>query len=274
MHATNFQYRSQLPAQTSAEDRPLAQSVFSGEARLRELEHLAETARKVRDQAAAELTRNGSTHHIARDRIAAAERMLRKTQQEIAELRAQLGPVAPPAPKAPPQPQDFELAVLLGHSKARFNRDGAFQSTLALQQDTPYGAQGLPAALPGSSKHPAYSSVDTVETKTPSSWRTLAFSLLVTLGIGLGALGTYAIINTGSITNAAQIMQEGTNQLVTRLRALIPAIGAYTTGNNTAATFSQLQTRPQDALQIQEQQVRAAAEQRLARQIANLEKHR
>lgn len=258
-------------------DGPLAQSVFSGEARLRELEHLAETARKVRDQAAAELTRNGSTHHIARDRIAAAERMLRKTQQEIAELRAQLGPATRPAalPVQGCTAQDFELALLLGHSKARFNREDPSQtSPLQLQQDTRPQAARSPASRAKSRSGSRRVSAGSTQRQTnPGSvGRTLIFSILISFGVGLGAVGTYAIAKTGSITEATQLVREQGQQLMVRLRGLIPTSGALDTLEpelkQGTASASQAYVSVADSRETQESQARAAAEQRLARQMS------
>lgn len=254
---------------------PLAQSVFSGEARLRELEHLAETARKVRDQAAAELTRNGSTHHIARDRIAAAERMLRKTQQEIAELQKQLGPTArgviPPAQTG--TPQDFELAVLLGHSKARFNREDAAHSSLQLQQDS--GPRAGKTATPRTKPVPKRTSASASQRSTDSAGRTLIFSILVTFGVGLGAVGTYAIAKTGSIAEATQLVREQGQQLIERLWALVPAsamMGIMEPELAHGAAAASLQhthiAGVPGSRDTQESQARAAAEQRLARQMS------
>lgn len=211
MHATHYQHIQTPAARDTRGDTPLAQSVFSGEARLRELEHLAETARKVRDQAAGELTRNnGSTHHIARDRMAAAERMLRKTQQEIAELRQQLGNSTPAAAsQSAAQPKDFELAVMLGHSRARFNLETSPQLTLQEQhfsrRNRDEGRAPKRAA------------------QTASTWRTLTFGLLFTAGIGIGTLAAYGYISTGTIDGAAQAVREGTTHVVDRLIGLLLA---------------------------------------------------
>lgn len=250
-------------------ERPLAESVFSGEARLRELEHLAETARKVRDQAAAELTRSGSTHHIARDRIAAAERMLRKTQQEITELRARLGPVTRPAAPAPQaNPRDFELAVLLGHSKARFNRGEATQNSLQIQQDN----GGRPAASHGRTgvKRPAGSTARrSAGSPNASLGRTLVFSILVAFGVSVGAIGTYAVVNTGSLAEATQLVREQGQQLLTRLRSLMP-VSAATAEPATiqALADTQVHVATTSIRDTQEAQARAAAEQRLARRLS------
>jgi hypothetical protein len=275
MHASKYPVQSQHP-QTGSGNRPLAGSVFSGEARLRELEHLAETARKVRDQAAAELTRNGSTHHIARDRIAAAERMLRKTQQEIADLRAQLGPAAQPAATPSAQQNDFELAMLLGHSKARFNQADPSQPSLELQQDSPTrDAKG------GRAKHKS-ARAKTATGSRGSSWRTLVFGLLLGVGIGGGAIGSYAAVTTSSISD---VVQEGATQIVTKLRNLWPELSSSAAGalsarnshlaNNAATQQHTTQVDLSDnPNELQEQQARAAAEQRLERQIASQGKPR
>lgn len=267
MHATKTKQ-----AQHGGGDRPLAESVFSGESRLRELEHLAETARKVRDQAAAELTRSGSTHHIARDRIAAAERMLRKTQQEMAELRAQLGPSGRPAP--PPAqtdaPQDFELAVLLGHSKARFNRDGASQASLQLQQE--HAPRAGKTTAPRGKSAPRRASTRATQHSAGSIGRNLVFSILVTFGVGLGAVGTYAVAKTDSLTEATQLVREQGQQLMTRLRALIPASVVMESAEPKLAQASAISvpraTTTAGTRATQEAQARAAAEQRLMRQIS------
>lgn len=225
MHAKTKQ---PIPAPAATGEAPLAQSVFSGEARLRELEHLAETARKVRDQAAAELTRNnGSTHHIARDRMSAAERMLRKTQQEIAQLREQLGSAAPAAaPQPSVQPKDFELAVMLGHSRARFNLDSPTQMTL---QEQEFSRRVRDDKQPSARR----------ASRAASLWHTMTFGLLMAAGIGIGALATYGFINTGTLDGAAQAVREGTTQMVDRLRGWIPSLAApATTGQ--AGTMTSL----------------------------------
>lgn len=267
MHANKF-------TQTQpAGDGPLAQSAFSGEARLRELEHLAETARKVRDQAAAELTRHSSTHHIARDRIAAAERMLRKTQQEIAELRAQLGPtLRPAAPPAQVAPQDFELAVLLGHSKARFNRGDTAQTDLQLQQYAGAPAAKNPTPRAKTKVAPKRAPARAPQATTGSWGRTLALSLLIAFSVGLGAIGTYAVAKTGSLTEASQFVREQGQQLFVRLRALLPSAGLDQPGSDVAGRTNAFSVphshAAADPRETQEAQARAAAEQRLTRQMA------
>ena len=205
MHAKNDRPKIEHVSSQAAGDKPLAQSALSGEARLRELEHLAETARKVRDQAAAELTRNsGSTHHVARERMAAAERMLRKAQQEIAQLGEQLGT---PQPSATPA-KDFELAVMLGHSRARFNVEGASQYSL---EDRPVSRPRRDAkTMP--SKHSGRAS---------SLWRTLTLGLLIAAGIGVSVPAFYGFIATGTVEGAAQAVHEGTAHVMNRLRDLV-----------------------------------------------------
>ncbi|MBI5463293.1 MAG: hypothetical protein HY941_14010 [Gammaproteobacteria bacterium] len=215
----------------------MAPSVFSGEARLRELEHLADTARKVRDQAAAELTRgSGATHHIARERIAAAERMLRKAQQEIAELRAQLAqPVTGTgATERTIAPQDFELAILLGHNKGRFNQVGGAHAPLELQQDVTQERRNVAATKAGTHTHTHATPKSGAGMADKRSW---AFGLLLVVGLGLGAFGTYAMLNHNAMYDATQFVRDGTTQLIIRLRALLPTIDA--SGHTTAkAAFS------------------------------------
>ncbi|MBI5040789.1 MAG: hypothetical protein HZB57_06225 [Gammaproteobacteria bacterium] len=203
---------------------------------MRELEHLADTARKVRDQAAAELTRgSGAAHHIARERIAAAERMLRKAQQEMAELRAQLAqPVTGiDAAETTITSQDFELAVLLGHNKGRFNQVGGAHAPLELQQDTAHGRQGVGTSKEGARHPQTYATTKS----SMSGKRTWTFGLLLVVGLGLGAFGTYAMLNHSVMTDATQLVRDGTVQLIIRLRALLPTTDA--SGHTTAkAAFS------------------------------------
>ncbi|MDV3237781.1 MAG: hypothetical protein LOY58_02885 [Gammaproteobacteria bacterium] len=191
MPSTTLQHRSS-PA-PRGNSQPLAPSAFSGETRLRELEHLAETARRVRDQAAAELARQGSAHHIARDRIAAAERMLRKAEKEIAELRAELEAAPSPAPSPEPATsvQDFELAVLLGHSKARLNRAGQASSSFQLEQDKPASPRVRTAARTDSrTVRPATARRGAAPATRGHG---LALGLLATLGVGLVIFGVYVL---------------------------------------------------------------------------------
>lgn len=207
MQENNYQI-SQTPFSREAVcERPLAQSALSGQARLLELEHLAETARKVRDQAAAELTRNtGSTHHIARDRMAAAERMLRKTQQEIAVLRHPQGASATAATPAA-QRKDFELAVLLGHSKARFNLDNPSPLSLQEQQFTRRNRDD--------------SRPTQRDRQNISAWRSVVFGLLLVSGVITVALATHGFLTTGTLDGATRAVRVGTSQMVEQLRGLL-----------------------------------------------------
>jgi hypothetical protein len=202
----------------------LAQSVFKGEARLRELEHLADTARKVRDQAAAELTRgSGATHHIARDRIGAAERMLRKSQLEIAELRAQLaipGDMSAATTSAI-APQDLELAIMLGHNKGRFNQVGGEHAPLELQQDTRLGRHRVTVTAQTRQHSQANLATDSARDK-----RHRAISLVLLIGLMIGALGTAAMLNLKFVDEAAQIVREGTEQLFMHIYTLLPTSDA------------------------------------------------
>lgn len=208
MHAKNYQPMHTPTSHDQTTDRPLAQSALTGQARLIELEHLAETARKVRDQAASELTRNnGDTHHVARERMAAAERMLRKAQQEIAELRSQQN--TPGTASVPvDQRKDFELAVLLGHSKARFNLESSPQLTLQEQQAP---RRQREEQRPDSRRN----------ARNTSGWRSLTFAALVVAGIGIGAMATAGYLSTGTLDGAAQAVRDGTSQMVDRLRGLL-----------------------------------------------------
>lgn len=263
MHANKYSVPTAPKA--GSESRPLAGSALSGEARLRELQHLADTARKVRDQAAAELTRNGSTHHIARDRIAAAERMLRKAQQEITELRAELGPALRPPAAPPTKRNDFELAVLLGHSTARFAQGDATQPALQLQDTASRGPQAVRAG---------YKPAARAKTPETSSWRLLVFGLMVGLGIAAGAIGAYIALADDA---ASAAVRDGTAEAFTKLRDtwsdLAGAASLSRAGGGSIAAGSTGRAVPTSSAnapdRLQEEQVRSAAEERLARQIAS-----
>lgn len=243
MYASIDEHKSQQALQNQTGERPLATSAFSGAARLRELEHLADTARKVRDQAAAELTRgSGTTHHLARERIAAAERMLRNTQQEIAELHAALAqPVTGTGtPQTTITPHDFELAVLLGHNRGRFNQVGGAHAPLELKQDAGLG-RSQAAIATASARH---NQNPRESTSGRNGKRTWTFSLLLVLGLGLGAFGTYAMFNQNVMVDATQVVRDGTTQLMIRLRALLPTTDAG--GHSTAkAAFSKAENSSQ-----------------------------
>ena len=224
MSASIYDHKPLPSTPVQGDAGPLAQSVFKGEARLRELEHLADTARKVRDQAAAELTRgSGATHHIARDRIGAAERMLRKSQQEITELRAQLAiPGNTGATLASTiAPQDLELAIMLGHTKCRFNQVGGEHAPLELQQDARLGSQRLTATTQTRRHGQANLVSDTAKGKSHK-----VVSLVLLIGLVIGALGTVAMLNHKFVDEAAQIVREGTEQLFMRIYTLLPTSDA------------------------------------------------
>ena len=314
MRAMKFQNWPQHPAQSRG-DHPLAQSAFNGENRLRELEHLAETARKVRDQAAADLTRNGNTHHIARDRLAAAERMLQKTKKEMQELRAQLG-LDKPKPKPKPTPQsaeDFELAMLLGNSNKRLKRDELGPDTFTIEADegprsSQYqGSQSYTHEGPasrqqtqrspsrrGSRQHPAQRSGRRYE-RPSSLLRILGVSLFVLLGVGLGAAGTYLMVTSESVPDAAQKVSDGAVKVTTQIKSMLPQDTAAATATNTvkepertepapsttAVTPAETSSTPtvtkpkpvkldpfqKRALEEQEERLRKAAAERLAKAI-------
>jgi len=202
MPPTTLQHRAP-PA--SGGGQRLAPSAFSGETRLRELEHLAETARRVRDQAAAELARQGSAHHIARDRIAAAERMLQKAEKEIAELKAELETAPPPAPASEPAAsvQDFELAVLLGHSKARFGGAGQATSTLQLEQGKPASPR-VRAAARTDNRAPAGPTTARRGAAPATRSHSLVLGLLAILGVALISFGTYMLSSTDATSQVAR----------------------------------------------------------------------
>lgn len=205
MPSTSVQHHP-FPAPRS-DDQPLAPSASSGAARLRELEHLAETARRVRAQAAAELARPGSTHHIARDRIAAAERMLHKAKKEIAELRAALGTAHPSLPQPPmPRPasaaQDFELAVLLGHhGTTRRSQGGQNASGLQLERGKP--APRRPQTAAGTTTKttgtvPSRAAASRHAAAPVSRGHRLALGLLVVFGVGLAGFGLHMLSGAGA----------------------------------------------------------------------------
>jgi hypothetical protein len=163
--------------------------------------------------------------------------------------------------------------VLLGHSKARFNREDAAHSSLQLQQDS--GPRAGKTATPRTKPVPKRAPASASQRSTGSAGRTLIFSILVTFGVGLGAVGTYAIAKTGSIAEATQLVREQGQQLIERLWALVPAsamLGIMEPELAHGPAAASLQHTHTAGLpgsrDTQESQARAAAEQRLARQMS------
>lgn len=143
--------------QPDQDTRSLADTGSSGIDRLRELEKLLNTARRVRKLAEGEIAQ-GKNLERAQQRFDAANRMQRKVERELLRLRSELAneypevnqvwspgdPVGrkpashPPRPPADepvaPQPGDFELSVMLGKDKARWNQPGT--TRFALDRDS------------------------------------------------------------------------------------------------------------------------------------------
>lgn len=165
---------ARTPASTQADaNRPLADTGSEGLARLRELEQLLATACQVRRLAETEI-REGRNLERAEQRRDAAARMQRKVERELLRLRSELAgkhpevnqvwtpgdpvgrkprprPLPAPEPEVeaevdtrttPAAPGDFELAVMLGTRRSRWQ---------ASTSDFSIAADSSPAASPAGS---------------------------------------------------------------------------------------------------------------------------
>ncbi|HSH30297.1 MAG TPA: hypothetical protein VK971_10350 [Thiohalobacter sp.] len=180
---------ARTPASSQADaNRPLADTGSEGLARLRELEQLLATACQVRRLAETEI-REGRNLERAEQRRDAAARMQRKVERELLRLRSELAgkhpevnqvwtpgdpvgrkprPRPSPAPEPladadtgiqpPAAPGDFELAVMLGTRRSRWQ---ASTSDFSIAADSPpaaspagRGTAAAPASRAGSRPDP------------------------------------------------------------------------------------------------------------------------
>jgi len=185
----------------------IAPSAATGADRVRELEHLLETARKVRDQADAELASTSAMNEAARKRIEAARRMEQKVEAELRRMRLETArregrkvwaPGDPLPTEAPARDTDFEVALLTGSPRPRLRRDPS-ESDLRIAEDEPRPTPpraAAPQGQPGKRtrhdrRRPAAAAP---ARRRGSALRSLAIAVIVTLGVGLGAAATVVLL--------------------------------------------------------------------------------
>lgn len=213
----------------------IAPSAATGADRVRELEHLLETARKVRDQADAELASTSAMNEAARKRIEAARRMEQKVEAELRRMRLETArregrkvwaPGDPLPTETPARSTDFEVALLTGSPRPRLRRDPS-ESDLRLAEDEPRPAPPPRAATPrGKSGRRTPHDRRRAAAAAParrrgSALRSLAIAVIVTLGVGLGAAATVMLLQP---------------QLLDRALASVPLNGLLPGGKATPAT--------------------------------------
>ena len=182
----------------------IAPSAATGADRVRELEHLLETARKVRDQADAELASTSAMNEAARKRIEAARRMEQKVEAELRRMRLETArregrkvwaPGDPLPSETPAARSDFEVTLLTGTPRVRLRRDPS-ESDLRLAEDEPRRAPPRRAARTRAQARPG-SRQPRPAARAPrggGALRSLAIGIIVTLGVGLGAAVTLVLL--------------------------------------------------------------------------------
>lgn len=229
---------ARIPASTPDDaNRPLADTGSGGLARLRELEQLLATACQVRRLAETEL-REGRNLEQAEQRRDAAARMQRKVERELLRLRSELAGEHPevnqvwtpgdpvgrkprPAPAAETDaaadatpaaaaPGDFELAVMLGTRRSRWQ---ASTSDFSIENDSPgrSPARAADTAQRQTSARPAQSAPRRraggreSQSRSGSRGRLLTLVLISALaGAGLSYLLSQSQVNPGAVISGWQ----------------------------------------------------------------------
>ena len=214
------------PGQETSPDREkLAETPFSGNARLRELQQLANTARRVREDAERELADSRTSRAIAEQRISTCERTIRKAEEEMAEIRADLyhrehlGDDASDFKSS----EDFELAVLLG--KTARHEERSEQNTAALELSP------LPKLekqrQPQQPKPVPFRSVARdIHNPKGGNTRRIGFILLVTASAVVGASITYTALKSPAIQKNVAAIATDPGQLIEEVKKAVtkPAI--------------------------------------------------
>lgn len=202
------------------EHKKLAETPFSGKARLRELEQLAKTARRVREDAERELADSRTSRAIAEQRIATCERTIRRAEEEMAEIRADLyqGEHLDGDESDFKSSEDFELAVLLGKTARREELSEREIADLELSP-LPKSEQ---RRQPQQSRPAPFRSVPR-RGQNPNSGptRRIGFMLLVTAGALLGASITYTALKSPAIQKNVAAIASDPGQLIEEVREAV-----------------------------------------------------
>lgn len=230
--------------ETSPEREKLAETPFSGKARLRELEQLAKTARRVRDDAEMELADSRTSRAIAEQRISTCERTIRKAEEEMAELRAELyhSENLDSDGNDYKSAEDFELAVLLG--KAARDEEPTEKDIAALElnplpkpEQRRRPQRGKPApfrSIPRDSHNPK-------SAKT----RRIGFMLLIATGALIGASLTYTALKSPSIQENVKAIAADPGQLIKQVtKAVTESTAAPTMQTKASETPSSAPVPP------------------------------
>ncbi len=205
----------------SGPDSELVQSGAKGEARLRELERLIQTAAQVQAQAEAELSQTTASQSVAQQRKAAADSVRRKAEAEMAKLRNELARQAartkqvwsPGDPIKEKRP-DFEISTLTGSaSRGRFS-DSAFRdSELELDDDNAKMNSRINSTGGSGRKKSKRKSVAYHQPKR--SKRGWAIAILMLLGISAGAAFTWmSVQNPDAISNKITAISDRVSSLI------------------------------------------------------------
>lgn len=209
------------PQETRPDHEKLAETPFSGKARLRELEQLAKTARRVREDAERELANSSTSRAIAEQRISTCDRTIRKAEEEMAELRAELyhREQLDGEDSDFSSAEDFELAVLLGKSTREEPVPEEKSDDLAL---SPIPKQERRPA-PEKRQHVPFRSVprDSHSPKRDTRTRRTGFMLLVTVGAIIGASITYTLLQSPSIQDNVAAIATDPGQLLEEVKEAV-----------------------------------------------------
>ena len=198
------------------EDAPLPEGALSGEARLRELEHLLRTATEVREQAEREMLNSTAAHEAARQRIAAAERMQHKAEQELVRLRTELAreelrkgkcwsPGDPLREHRPATPtSDFEVAMLTGTARPLMGTGGTLAGEPA--QLSIRDEQSVRPAV-ATHRHPR-SRMQEQGGRKGRRLRGFALGMIVLAGIAIGAAATFFAVQSPEIREQIRAIPE------------------------------------------------------------------
>lgn len=228
---------SQPDQEINPDRERLAETPFTGEARLHELEQLAKTARRVREDAERELADSRTSRAIAEQRISTCERTIRKAEEEMAEIRADLYHRQHLDREASDfqSAEDFELAVLLG--KATRHEKASEQDIADLElSPLPKPEKRRP---PTHAKPAPFRSVPRANHKPKhGNSRRIGFPLLVTAGVVIGASATYTALKSPTIQENVAAIATDSGRLMEEVRAAVTKPGTVPAKRETRETDS------------------------------------
>lgn len=279
----------------SGPDSELAQSSATGEARLRELERLIQTAAEVQAQAEAELNQTTASQSVAQQRKAAADSVRRKAEAEMAKLRSELARQAEQqkqvwSPGDPVQAKsDFEVTTLTGSvRRGRFSDSAFLDSDLALNDEDKQLNARINSSSGRTAKGQQRRAAPAGYKQPRRSKRGWVMALLLIVGISAGGAATWiGVQNPDGIKQQINSLSERVTQLMPvsgaadaqqdekAASALPPAATAQPTAAAPAKPAKTAEQRAreraawQQAIVLQELRVRDAAENRFKQRLAD-----